>query len=285
MNILKECIMALNWIDAEKFSINTLLLMDRWVLRFLLGLYEYDLTGWYSNNEYRYHFGIILANNQVIQWYFMEKCPEGKERVNELIKNVPQNLPQNEIRKSEMYILDKIDSFVVYVYPEIMENLNYIKYWTPDKLLSIIDFSDKIILDIGSGTGRLAFAAANTAKYIYAIEPVDRLREYLRDKKNKLGIKNIRISDGRIEEIPYPDNIFDIVMSGHVMGDNYDQEMTEMVRVVKNGGYIITCIGEDNDNAIRTEPNKEMIRLGFEPIYYKSVLGANIYNYRKKIMK
>ena len=277
--------MAFNWIDPEKFSINTLLLMDRWIIKHLLELNEYDDTGWYNDKEYRYHFGIILANNLELKWYFREKCPEGKERVDELIKNVPIKILQNDVRKSEMFILDKIDSFVVYVYPEIMENLDYIKYWTPDKLLSIVDFDEKIVLDIGSGTGRLAFAASGKAKYIYAIEPVDRLREYLRDKRKRLGIRNIRISDGIIEEIPYPDNIFDIVMSGHVMGDNYDREMKEMTRVVKDGGYIITCIGEDNDNVIKKEPSKDMLRLGFEYIYYKSVLGANIYNYRKKIKK
>jgi ubiquinone/menaquinone biosynthesis C-methylase UbiE len=75
--------------------------------------------------------------------------------------------------------LDAHDSFVVYAYPEVMEQLDYIKLWKPEKLHSQVDFKDKVVLDIGSGTGRLAFAVANKARYVYAIDPIDRLREYL----------------------------------------------------------------------------------------------------------
>ncbi|MDR0312940.1 MAG: class I SAM-dependent methyltransferase [Treponema sp.] len=273
--------MSFNWINPELYSINTLLLMDKWIIEYFLGMGK-TTVGHYSNNEYRNHLGIVLAYNPAIQWYFCEKCPETRERIKELVKNVPEKLTEDAVRKSEMYILDAKDSFVVYVYPEIMEELDYIKYWKPETLLSMVDFHNKVVLDIGSGTGRLAFAVVKEAKEIYAIDPVDRLREYLRQKRNRLGIKNMRISDGTIEEIPFPDNSFDIVMSGHVMGDDLNEEMEEMTRVVKDGGYIITCIGEDDR---RKELDKDMIRLGFEHIYYKSVMGGDIYNYKKKIIK
>jgi ubiquinone/menaquinone biosynthesis C-methylase UbiE len=218
----------------------------------------------------------------VLKWYFCEKCPEAKGRINELIKNIPENLSKETVRKSELFVLDAQDSFVVYAYPKIMEELNYIKYWKPETLLKMVDFRDKIVLDIGSGTGRLAFAVVNQVKKIYAIDPVDRLREFLREKRDNLGIRNMAITDGTIEEIPYPDNTFDVVMSGHVMGDDYDKEMEEMERVIINGGYIITCIGEDE---IERKLNKEMVRLGFDHVHYKSVLGGDIYNYIKKVKK
>jgi 2-polyprenyl-3-methyl-5-hydroxy-6-metoxy-1,4-benzoquinol methylase len=273
--------MAFNWIKPEEYSFNTFLLMDKWIIQYFLGLNK-NSQGYYVNDEYRRHLGIALYYNPVVQWYFKEKCPEGKERIEELINGVSQNLSPKEIRESEMYILDKEDSFVVYAYPKVMERLDYVKHWKPERLLGMVDFTDKVVLDIGSGTGRLAFAAAQKAKYVYAIDPVDRLREYLRDEKEKIGIENIRISEGTIEEIPYPDDTFDIVMSGHVMGDNLNKEMNEMARVVKNGGYIIDCIGEDDR---KRELNKDMIQLGFEHTYYKSILGGDIYNYWKKIEK
>jgi len=273
--------MSFNWINPENFSINTLLLMDKWIIMYFLGLGK-TTVGHYANEEYRHHLGIVLKYNPAIQWYFSEKCPEVKERVDNLVKNTQNNLLQDDIRKSEMYILDAKDSFVVYVYPEIMEELDYIKHWKAETLISMADFHNKIVLDIGSGTGRLAFSVINMVKELYAIDPVDRLREYLKYKRDKLGIKNMRILDGTIEEIPFPENIFDIVMSGHVMGDDYDKEMEEMTRVAKNGGYIITCVGEDNS---KREENKDMIRLGFEYTYYKSKLGGDIYNYKKKIIK
>jgi ubiquinone/menaquinone biosynthesis C-methylase UbiE len=273
--------MSFNWINPENYSINTLLLMDKWIIEYFLGLGKTS-EGHYRHKEYRTHLGNILANNPAIKWCFYEKCPEAKDRINDLIENIPQNLSKDSLRESELYVLDAQDSFVVYAYPEVMEELDYIKHWKPETLLSMVEFLNKIVLDIGSGTGRLAFSVANIAKEVYAIDPVDRLREFLRKKRDIFGIKNLRISDGTIEEIPYPDNTFDIIMSGHVMGDDFDKEMEEMVRVVKNGGYILTCIGEDN---VKREPNKDMIRLGFEQIYYKSILGGDIYNYRKEIIK
>jgi ubiquinone/menaquinone biosynthesis C-methylase UbiE len=273
--------MAFNWIKPEQFSFNTFLLMDRWIIRYFLGLGKTS-PGAFKNEEYRKNLGIALFYNPAVQWYFCEKCPEAKDRIAELVRDVPRDLPGEEVRKSETYILDTQDSFVVYAYPEIMEELDYIKYWKSERLLSMADFKDKVVLDIGSGTGRLAFAAANLAKFIYAIDPVDRLREFLKEKRDKLGITNMAVSDGTIEEIPYPDDSFDIVMSGHVMGDDYDSECEEMTRVAKTGGCIITCIGEDD---WPREPSKDMIRLGFEYSYYKSVRGGDVYNYKKQVIK
>jgi SAM-dependent methyltransferase len=257
------------------------MLLDRWIIRYFLGLGKTS-PGAYKNEEYRRHLGTALAYNPAVQWYFCEKCPEVKDRVNDLVKDIPAGLSKDEVRKSEIFVLDTQDSFVVYVYPEVMENLDYIRLWNPERLLSMLDFKDKVVLDIGSGTGRLAFAAAKEAKHIYAIDPVDRLREFLREKRDRLGIKNISVSDGTIEEIPYADNSFDIVMSGHVMGDDYDKENEEMTRVTKDGGYIITCIGEDDR---KREANKDMIRLGFEYCYYKSICGGDVYNYKKRVKK
>ena len=273
--------MAFNWIKAEEFSFNTFLLADRWIIRYFLGLGRTS-PGYFTKEEYRRHLGIALAYNPAVKWYFCEKCPETTERINGLVKDIPDNLPKEEVRKSEIYVLDAQDSFVVYLHPVIMEELDYIKLWNPERLLSMVDFRDKLVLDIGSGTGRLAFAAAKEAKHVFATDPVDRLREFLREKRDRLGIKNMSVSDGTIEEIPYPDDSFDIVMSGHVIGDDYDKENGEMTRVTKNGGYVIACIGEDNG---KREPDKDMIRLGFEYSYYKSQTGGDIYRYKKKIAK
>jgi SAM-dependent methyltransferase len=218
----------------------------------------------------------------VVKWYFKEKCPDAEKRINELVENVPDHLSQTMVRESELYIIKAEETFIVYAYPEIMEQFDYIRQWKPEKLLTLADFKDKIVLDVGSGTGRLAFAIVNEAAYVYAIEPVVRLREYMLQKREKLNIRNMKITDGIITDIPYADNTFDIVMSGHVIGDDYENEYKEMERVVKNGGYIIDCIGEDNG---KRKVDEDMVKLGFEYIYYKSVYGGDIYNYRKRIMK
>ena len=83
--------MAQNWIEAENFSFNSILLMDRWILRYLAGMGQSGV-GYYANPEYRMHLGIALAYNPAVHWYFENKCPEAKDRVTSLVDNAPENL-------------------------------------------------------------------------------------------------------------------------------------------------------------------------------------------------
>ena len=276
--------MAYNWIQAEDYSINSILLMDRWILRGIIGMAEYG-AGHYADPDYRRHLGIALAYNPAIRWYYVNKCPEAKDRVASLIEAAPVGLTAEEVRNSETCFLQEIETFVVYLYPEVMEShCTYIRDWTPDKLLSIVDFTDKVVLDVGSGTGRLAFAAAQKARKVYASDPVDCLREFMKDKIKKLGIKNMVVLDGVVEALPFEDNTFDIVTSACVFGDNYDVEYAEMARVVKSGGYIIDCDGE-NESVESTPRKSELLQLGFQYSHYTSKNGGDVYRYWKQVIK
>lgn len=264
--------MSFGWIDAKQFSFNTLLLMDRWIFRTI------------ANNQrpdFKKNLATALAGNPAVYWYVVNKCPERQEYYNTLVSKAPRDCSKEEIRDSEVYVLDALDWAVVYVYPDIMENLPYIKDWDNERLLSITDFNGKTVLDIGSGTGRLAFAAATVAKTVYACELVDRLREYMREKREQLKVDNVYVVDGTIEMMPFPNESFDIVVSGHVLGDDYEAEWREMSRVTRLGGYVITCPGED-DRKKPEGPLKELIGLRFEYSHYVSKTGGDVYRYWKQ---
>lgn len=268
--------MAYNWINAEEFSFNSFLLMDRWMVRMICNNY----TGW---DEFCEHLGIALAYNPAVAWYFIHKSPESRPSIETMIAKAPNHLTPDEVRIAEVFVIHAMETSVVYVHPDKMnQNCDYIYDWDKQLLLELADFTEKIVLDLGSGTGRLAFAAAEQAKRVYASEPTDMLREYMRDKIKRENINNVVVLDGTIEQIPYEDNSFDIAMSGHVVGDNYDLEIAELTRVVKNGGYIIDCIGEDNR---KREADKELIKRGFESFYHVSKSGGDIYRYRKLVSK
>ncbi|MEG0308774.1 MAG: class I SAM-dependent methyltransferase [Clostridium sp.] len=268
--------MTYNWIKPEEFSFNSFLLMDRWIIRMI---FEHYL----GSDEFAQNLGIALQYNPTVKWYFLHKCPEITHFIEKLTIGVPKDLLQDHVRKAEVFIISALETSIVYVYPEMMnKNCDYIYDWDKNLLFELADFTDKVVLDIGSGTGRLAFAAAEKAKRVYASEPVDSLREYLRDKIKGENINNVIVLDGTIEQIPYEDNTFDIVMSGHVVGDDYDRELAELTRVVKNGGYILDCIGEDNR---KRTPDEELIKRGFESFYHVSKSGGDIYRYRKLVIK
>jgi len=87
------------------------------------------------------------------------------------------------------------------------------------------------------------------------------LREYMRDSIRRENITNMKVLDGEVINLPYEDNTFDTVMSGHVVGDYYDGEIAEMTRVTKNGGYIVCCNGDDKFK--RTSANQKLVSRGF----------------------
>lgn len=264
-----------NWINSKEISFNSFLLMDRFLIKMILA----D-----QNTQFCTNIGIALTNNPAVVWYFVNRCPECEETINRLLSKAPKGLSSQQIRLAEEYVIDYTDSSIVYVWPEIMNsNCPYIREWDSERLLSMTDFTDKVVLDVGSGTGRLAFAAATKAKMVYASEPVDRLREFIRDKIKKKNISNIVVVDGTVETIPYPDNTFDIVMSAHVVGDNYEQEIAELTRVTKPNGYIIDCMGEDDRK--RSNPDQEMLTAGFQYSYYRSKTGGDVYRYIKQVLK
>ena len=59
-------------------------------------------------------------------------------------------------------------------------------------------------------------------------------------------------------------------------------ELSEIFRVVKSGGWVLDCPGEQRR---KREPDKELLRYGFEEFHYVSSLGGDVYRYRKQIFK
>lgn len=267
--------MPLNWINANDYTMRTFLLFDRWILRFIL------------NDEKNRNNLVTLAkalyNYPEVKFYIRYKAPELISILDEIEMIDCSTYTIDELRQCEVGFLQYHESFIVYAYPEIMDKVNYIRNWSPENLFRLVDLDDKVVLDLGAGTGRLAFSAATKAKMVYASEPVDQLREYMRDCIKKDGIKNVRVLDGFIESIPYEDNTFDVIMSGHVVGDDYDREIAEMSRVLKDNGWIIICNGDDEFK--REKPREELISRGFEWFVHESVEGGIIYDYRKQIHK
>ena len=265
--------MSFGWIDGSTISFQTLLLFDTWIIRWI---------SFKSEAEFLRNLSIGLAANPAVLWYFLTKCPDRADHFRNLAASSPLHLSANQIRASETWLLNELDGFVVYVYPDIMESLPYIRAWKAERLLSLTDFADKQVLDIGTGTGRLAIAAASKAMLVYACEPVERLREYLRTKLQRLEIQNVYVVDGTLEILPFQDQSFDIVMSGHIFGDDYRKEDRQMSRVTRKGGWIIDCPGEE-DRKRSGVPKKEMLDLGYSYTHYESSLGGDVFCYWRQV--
>ncbi len=275
----QEDFMSLNWINPKDYSFNSFLLLERFQIRLML-----EANGWLSNKaKWRESMGMALNANPAVKWYFIHRCPECAPLVEELAAKSPSPLNGDQIREDEEYTLQSVEDFTIYTTPEAMaRQCDFIRGWNKERLFELADLSGKVVLDVGAGSGRLTFAAAERAEWVYAVEPVGTLREFMRDKIKREGIRNVRVLDGLVEEIPFPDNTFDVVMSGHVVGDHYEEEIAELTRVCRPGGWLLDCPG-DSEHDIT--PSDELTKRGWEEIHYTGSFGKDVFLYRKQIEK
>ena len=231
--------MSVKWIDTTKLSFKNLLLLERWQVELL------------SKRFFSKDFVAALKANPEVEWFLRHKCPEISDWLDKVLLIEISGSSAEDIRKSELVILDELNDWLTYaIDPAIYDNQSFLK-WDSTELLNLADFSGKVVLDIGSGTGKLAYLVADKAKIIYAVEPVESLRHWMKNKAKEKKLGNFFVTDGFIERLPFPDNFADIVMNGHVFGDNLEEENQELERVVKKGGIIIHCPGNnDEDNEV-----------------------------------
>ena len=244
-------ITRLNWINPEDYTFDCMLLMERFQIGIIVGI---------SDPEYRRDLGIALKYNPKVAWYFAHRCPEAADDVARLAAEAPE-AGQDEVRACEMRIIGTVEDFVIYTTPQRMDSqCDFIYGWDKARLFELCDFTDKLVLDVGSGSGRLAFAAAERAKLVIAT--------------------NMRVCDGMCDCLPFPDGTFDVVMSGHVVGDRFQEEVAELARVVKPGGWLLDCPG---DQPRKTHPSKELLEEGWEELSYTGSFGMTTYRYRKQV--
>ena len=117
-------------------------------------------------------------------------------------------------------------------------------YTTGDEYFDIVPeniYKNKLVLDIGCGTGRWSKYLSKKARFIEAIDPSDAVLSaatYLEE------CDNIRISQASIDDIPFEDDSFDFVFSLGVLHHipNTQEAMNKSVKKVKHGGCFLVYL-------------------------------------------
>lgn len=223
--------MPLNWMDVTSLPFNALLLLERVQLRWL--------PGWGLPKE---PWALALQAHPGVAWVLGHKCPEITSWVDELLALELPPEATARLREAEVLILQALEDLMVYAVDPARYDAQPFTHWDDRELTDLVDFSGKTVLDIGAGTGRLAFVAAGAgAAAVFAVDPVENLRHYMRARARERGLTNFYAVDGLITGIPFPDGFADVVLGGHVFGDEPEAELAELERVTKPGGAIILC--------------------------------------------
>jgi len=103
------------------------------------------------------------------------------------------------------------------------------------------------VLDLGSGAGNDCFVARSIVGNSGTVVGLDFTEEMLskaRLNNQKMGYENIEFIMGDIEQIPMPDDSFDVVISNCVLNLVPDKEkaFAEIRRVLKPGGHF--CVSD-----------------------------------------
>jgi len=241
---------SLGWLDVTNISFNALLLLEPLHVRCI------------SKRQPSPEMGTALMANPAVKWYLAQTHPPVTDYIEACLALTSRFTTPQACRAAEIAVLDGIQDWLIYVLdPAKYDQLAFLG-WDDESLLSMADFKDRIVLDIGAGTGRLAFTAAPQARVVYAVEPIANLRRYMHEKRTDLGLDNVYPIDGTLTQIPLPANFADILMAGHVFGEDCEGEYQEMRRVVRDGGWILLHPG--TNAASEEKAHQFLIHKGYD---------------------
>jgi hypothetical protein len=180
----------------------------------------------------------VLHNDSRLLRFLVTRHPPIEEYLSGLLDEHGPVAPGEVAACGEALVWELADLIVYQRAPETYDAGSQIA-WDVAAVTEVVRLEDRIVVDAGAGTGRVAFDAVPLARHVYAVEPVATLRRYMREKAVRLGITNLFVLDGFLHSIPLPSRSVDVLLTCQAIGWQIHEELAEIERVVKPGGAAV----------------------------------------------
>lgn len=193
-------------------------------------------------------FAAVLWENASIKQFLVVKHPPIASFIEDVMaRHGPAANQQDFDAYSDRLLWEIADQFIYAKYPEVYDEKARVD-WRFDAVTANVPLEHKVVIDAGAGTGLVAFAAAQTARLVFAVEPGPGLRQFIREKAARTGTTNLFAIDGFLHAIPLPEGFADVLITARAIGWHLEDELQEIERVVKKGGYALH-LGASEDSA------------------------------------
>lgn len=142
-------------------------------------------------------------------------------------------------------------------FERVLDNEKYANIIKDDKHLKLLlemvdDKQYENILDIGTGTGYLAFPLAqmNQSAQVYGIDIAENIVEKNQGRAQEEGISNIKFLSFDGVNYPFQDSIFDLMVTRHAFHHfpQVDDAVEKLSKILKDGGNILIADPMKNEN-------------------------------------
>lgn len=157
----------------------------------------------------------------------------------------------------EEYVKDVFTEIASY-YDEMNDlmSMGMIKRWHKFMMKKAGDLNSKICLDVGTGTGEIAFLLAEHAGKdgdVIGVDITPKMLELAEMKMKERDLpKPVSFEEGDALSLRFEDDHFDVVTSGYMLRNVTDiqKAIDEMYRVLKPGGRVVVAELSKPDNRV-----------------------------------
>lgn len=192
-------------------------------------------------------FAVLIHEYPVLYRFLIQKYPPIASFLSGLLKDQSKMEDPRKVEEHCEEALWEIADLIIYnKHPDVFDAQAPLR-WELEEINSVAPLKGKTIADVGAGSGRIAFLLAPLAGSVYAIEPLNSFRSFMKEKALSQKVSNLFVMDGTLDSIPLPENSLDILITSNAMGWNLEEELAEIERVVKPGGSAIHLLQADKE--------------------------------------